>query len=101
MAILQLVFYGANCTVVGLTYYFRTISLCTLACFTVFAVTIINTIIMIASIVNGNYLALAGILSILVSSTTLYIIYKIRGKLLNPNSSNDTANLAENAYNIM
>lgn len=98
LAILQLVFYGANCTVIGLTYYLRTISLCTLACFTVSAVTIINTIIMISSIVGGNYFALVGILSILISSTTIYIIYKIRGKLLNPNSSDGTANLAENAH---
>ncbi len=91
LSTVQLVFYGVNTAIICLTYYYQTILLCTIACFSLTAVTVINAVIMISAIVGGNYFALVSILSIVISSTTIFIIYKIRGKLMNPDSSSNTS----------
>ena len=84
----KLICYVLLSTCCGLTYIFKSLFWSTITTIIAGFVTIISIIILIIGLMQKNYFALIILISIFLSSTTVYLMYKTREKLANGPLSN-------------
>ncbi len=77
----KLVLYLLLCIFCYITSQAKTVMWCTATCILSVLITIASIIILVVALMQKNYFALVGIISIVISSTTVYLLYKVRGKL--------------------
>ena len=91
----KLICYVLLSTCCGLTYMFKTVFWSTMTTIISACVTIISVIVLIIGLMQKNYFALIILISIFISSTTVYLMYKIREKLVKGPLSGSTGAAVE------